>query len=217
MTRTAVLAGASGLVGGYCLEALLREPRYERVIALVRRPLARRHEKLAEEELDRVDELAFPAEADIFCALGTTMRKAGSKAAFRQVDFERPKRLAERGAVCGAAQFVLVSSVGADTRSRNFYLRVKGETEREVAALPFRAVHIFRPSFLTGPRVENRPGEKLAMAVAKKLGFLLRGGLEKYRAIPAETVGRAMVAAALRDERGVCIYDYGIIVWLSRR
>jgi uncharacterized protein YbjT (DUF2867 family) len=217
MKRTAVIAGASGLVGGCCLDALLRREIYERVIALVRRPLGKSHEKLAETQLEAVDELVLPPASDIFCALGTTMRKAGSKAAFRHIDYDYPRRLAERGAACGAAQFLLVSSVGADARSRNFYLRVKGETEHAIAGLPFRTVHIFRPSFLLGARVEPRRGEHIAGAVAEKAGFLLHGRLEKYRAISAEIVGRAMVAAALREERGVCVYEYGMIHWLSRR
>jgi uncharacterized protein YbjT (DUF2867 family) len=107
--------------------------------------------------------------------------------------------------------------VGADARSRNFYLHVKGETEEAVSALPFRAVHIFRPSLLLGEREEARPAERAGAAAAPWLNLLLRGGLKKYRAISAETVARAMAAAPLRSERGVCVYDYQMILWLSQR
>jgi len=159
----------------------------------------------------------MPHGADVFCALGTTIRKAGSKPAFRRVDYEYPKVLAERAIACGAEQFVLVSSAGADARSPGFYLRVKGDTERAAAALPFHAVHIFRPSLLLGEREESRPAERLGAAVGPWLNFLLRGRWQKYRAIPAEAVGRAMAAAAFRSERGICVYEYEMILWLSGR
>ena len=219
MNRTAVIAGASGLVGGYCLRALLDRPEYDHVRTIGRRPLPLTHEKLDQQtsDFDDLRTLDIPAGADVFCALGTTLRKAGSKAAFRKVDLEYPKALAERAIACGAQQFLLVSSVGADARSRNFYLHVKGETERTIGAMPFRAVHIFRPGFLLGSRGEDRPGERIAAALLPRLEFLLRGNWQKYRAIPAEIVGRAMPAAAMRSERGICVYEYEMIYWLSRK
>jgi uncharacterized protein YbjT (DUF2867 family) len=217
MSRSAVIAGASGLVGGFCLQALLQDPHYERVIAYGRRTLPQNHPKLTSVITDFHSFDGFPDAADVFCALGTTIRNAGSRAAFRQVDFDYPKALAECAAQHGAVQFVLVSSVGAGARARNFYLRVKGETEREVANLPFRSVHLFRPSLLTGPRAETRPGERVAIAMAGVFGFALRGRLRRYRAIPAEIVGRAMVAAAVRGEPGVSIYEHDAIHWLASR
>ena len=152
--ETALIAGATGLVGSHCLRTLLDGGYYERVIALTRRPLDRRHPRLVEtivdfEKLDEID--LFPA-ADVFCALGTTMRRAGSQPAFLKVDFEYPRIIAARSAAAGARRFLLVSSVGADSRSNNFYLRVKAELEKAVNALPFESTHIFRPSFLVGER-----------------------------------------------------------------
>jgi uncharacterized protein YbjT (DUF2867 family) len=219
MSRTALIAGASGLVGGYCLRALLARPEYARVVALARRPLPVAHEKLSQAiaDFDRLESFEMPRGADVFCALGTTIRKAGSQAAFRRVDYEYAKALAELAIACGAEQFVLVSSVGAEACSRNFYLRVKGETERAVSALPFRAVHILRPSLLIGEREESRPAERVGIALAPRLNFLLRGPWQKYRPIEAERVGCAMAAAALRSERGVCVYEYQMILWLSNR
>ena len=219
MNRAAVIAGASGLVGGYCLRALLERPEFGRVTALVRSPLPLDHEKLTQHTADfaRLETLDIPRGAAVFCALGATLAKAGSKAAFRLVDYEYPKALAERAIACGAEQFILVSSAAADARSPLFYLRVKGETERAIGAMPFRAVHIFRPSLLLGQRQENRPAERLGAALAPRINALLRGRWQKYRAVPAETVGSAMAAAALRSERGVCVYDYEMILWLSKR
>ena len=207
MVRTAFIVGASGLVGRSCLRALLECPEYGRVIAAGRRPLGVAHSKLVEGE---------PTEAvdDAFCAIGTTIKKAGSREAFRAVDYEIPVRTAER---CGARRFVVVSSVGADARSKNFYLRVKGEMEEAVSALPLEAVHIFRPSILVGDREESRAGEKVGAMVARALRFALVGGLRRYRPIAAEVVGRAMVVVAVRGEAGRHVYEYGGIVAMGGR
>jgi uncharacterized protein YbjT (DUF2867 family) len=209
-SRTALLIGASGLVGGFCLRALLADSVYAKVISLARRPLPLSHEKLLQQVVDfeNVDALSLPSIDDVFCAVGTTIRKAGSQQAFRQVDFALPVAVATSALKSGARQFLLVSSVGADPRSGNFYLRTKGEVEQAVAALPFQAVHIFRPSFLMGPRAEFRLGEIVAIPVAKVLQNAMVGGLRKYRPIQAEDVARAMVAAAKAHRTGMQVYEY---------
>jgi len=214
--RTALIAGASGLVGGECLKRLLADPDYERVVAIVRKPLPA-HPKLESKVVDFAQLSAldpFPV-TDVFCALGTTIKKAGSQEAFRKVDFEYPKAFAEFGKQCGAATLALVSSVGADTASSYFYLRVKGETESALAAMGFASTSIFRPGFLLGNRTENRPLERFASPFSKAIGFLLVGGLRKYRAIEGATVGHAMVAAAKRGAPGTDIYEFDEIVTLS--
>lgn len=212
-SRTALLIGASGLVGGFCLRALLADSAYAKVISLARRHLPVSHERLLQQVVDfeNVDALPLPAVDDVFCAVGTTIRKAGSQQAFRQVDFELPVAVAKSALKSGARQFLLVSSVGADPRSSNFYLKTKGEAEQAVAALPFQAVHIFRPSFLMGPRTEFRLGEVVAIPVARALQYAMMGGLRKYRPIHAEDVARAMVAVAKAHCTGVQVYEYSEI------
>lgn len=215
--RTAVVAGATGLVGSRCVDLLLKDSGYHRVLTLVRHPLALRHPKLQQlvTDFDRLENLELPEDADIFCALGTTIRKAGSQAAFREVDYEYPKKLAFRGAGFQSRQFLLVSSVGANPAAGNFYLRVKGETEKAVSALPYKAVHIFRPSILAGERSESRPGEQLGIALARAFEFAMIGGFRKYRAMPANVLAAAMVAAARHARAGKHVYHYDEIVTLA--
>lgn len=209
--RTALLAGATGLVGGHCLDRLLAEPAYTRVITLGRRPLPRDDAKLEQRvvELDRLGTagLEFPRASDVFCCLGTTMKQAGSEAAFRQVDFTYVVSLASLALGSGATQFLLVSSLGANPTSRIFYSRVKGETEAAVTALPFEGRQIFRPSILVGARHERRAGESLGAALLRGTAFAMVGPLRKYRPIAAATVAEAMVRVALRAPRGVNIYE----------
>lgn len=215
---TALLVGATGLVGGHCLDLLLEASPYRKVIVYTRRPLGREHPKLEAividfEKLRDLD--PFPA-ADVFCALGSTIAKAGSQHAFLKVDFEYPSALAERSAAAGSTQFLLVSSVGADPKSGNFYLRVKAEVEKAVSARPFESVQIFRPSLLLGDRKEFRLGEKAAGLAARAGQFALVGKLRKYRPVGAETVARAMVNAARQGRPGRPIYQYDEILALSR-
>jgi uncharacterized protein YbjT (DUF2867 family) len=203
--RTALIAGATGLVGQACLVQLLRRPEYDRVVALVRRPLDIADTKLQPEIVDfDHPESMRPVAADVaFCALGTTMAKAGSPEAFRRVDYLSVLTVADLALQGGVGQFVLVSSVGADPTSGNFYLRVKGEADAAVSKRSFRAVHILRPGLLLGSRPEVRTMESIAQTLAPLLNPLLRGRLVKYRAIPAAVVGAAMVAASLEGTEGV--------------
>jgi uncharacterized protein YbjT (DUF2867 family) len=218
--KVALLAGATGLVGGQCLEQLLDTPDYDRVIALTRRPLATRHAKLDQRRID-FDQLGregtdFPAADDVFCCLGTTMKRAGSEAAFRQVDFVYVVSLAGQALARGAKQFLLVSSLGANAKSPIFYSRVKGEAEAAIAALPFEGRQIFRPSILTGERVEHRAGERAGIAVMRGVSFAMIGPLRKYRPIAARTVARAMIRVAHQAPRGVNIYASNDIERLGR-
>lgn len=214
---TALVVGATGLVGGECLNALLAGGAYERVIALTRRPLKQQHPRLIETivDFDKLEDLEpFPA-ADVFCALGTTIAKAGSQADFLKVDFEYPRIIAERSAAAGARQFVLVTSVGADPQSSNFYLRVKAQLEKAVTGRPFESVHIFRPSFLIGKREEFRLAELFGGTASRAVQFALIGKLRKYRPIRAATVAGAMAAAARKAEPGRHIYHYDDILSLA--
>ena len=208
--RTAWLAGATGLVGGFVLRQLLGSEWYSQVVALTRRTMKVEHPKLEQRlvDFDQLQFLDLPPAGDVFCALGTTIKKAGSQEAFRRVDLEYPLALANKAAASGAQQFLLVSSVGANARSRNFYLRTKGELEDAVSALPFTGIHIFRPSLLVGPREERRPAERVAKVLMKVLSPFLIDGLSRYRAIKAEEVARAMVAAAVLGGSGRNVYEY---------
>lgn len=217
-SRTAVVLGASGLVGGFCLKALLDESDYTRVLTFGRRelpPLTRAKVTQRVADLGSLTADDFRGAQDVFSALGTTIHKAGSQAAFRNVDLDLPLRAAEQALKAGAEQFVAVSSVGADPSSKNFYLRTKGELERELAKLPFRAVHILRPSLLIGKRSEFRLGESIAMKIAPALDLLTLGPLRRYHSMRAEIVGKAMVGAARQGSSGVFIYEFDPIVKLA--
>src|SRR5262249_51254117 len=149
----------------------------------------------------------FPRATDVFCCLGTTMKQAGSEAAFRQVDFTFVVSLASLALGAGARQFLLISSLGANPKARIFYSRVKGETEGAVSALPFEGRQIFRPSILVGERREQRTGESIGAAVMRGSAFAMVGRLRKYRPIAAATVAEAMVRVALRAPRGVNVFE----------
>lgn len=198
------------MVGSACLQELLKTLDYDPVYALVRRPLSVANPKLAEirSDADHFGTLPSMKGAVVFCAIGTTIKKAGSQAAFRHVDYDYPLQIAQAALGAGAIDFVLVSSVGADASSGSFYLRVKGELERAVSALGFRSVHILRPSVLMGERAESRTGERAGIAVANAIQFLLIGGLSKYRPIAGADVGRAMVRCAGSPSPGVHIHHW---------
>ncbi|HVF87991.1 MAG TPA: hypothetical protein VM866_10390, partial [Pyrinomonadaceae bacterium] len=177
-TRSALLVGATGLVGGHCLNLLLEDAAYQKVVVLGRRMLPVGHRKLEQHIID-FDQLTDYARLiygqDVFCCLGTTIKKAGSQEAFRRVDFTYPHEVARVAAGNGAEQMLLVSALGADARSRVFYNRVKGETEEAVSKLPFGGVQIFRPSLLLGERQEVRRGEQIAERAMKLFSFALIG------------------------------------------
>jgi len=202
-----VLAGATGLVGRSCLRLLVAEAACSRVVVLARRPLD--PESLAPKveahhvDFDRLADHAPLLRADaVLCALGTTMRVAGTRERFRHVDFDYPLALARHGLAQGARHFLLVSALGADARSRVFYPRVKGELEEAVRRLGYRSLTIARPSFLLGERGEFRLGEQ----IARRLAFLVP---RRFKPVPAAAVAAALVWAALADEPGVRVIESG--------
>jgi uncharacterized protein YbjT (DUF2867 family) len=204
--RKALLVGATGLVGSRLLDLLLQDPDYAEVHVLVRRPTGIAHPKLRERVVDFVhlDATAMPAVDDAFCCLGTTIRAAGSREKFRGVDCTAVLDVARLALKAGARQFMLVTAMGANSSSRVFYNRVKGEVEDAVSKLGYRMVCIFRPSFLAGDRKQSRHGEQIALATLKRLPFLLP---KKYRPVADVAVARAMIDAAKREEPGVHIIE----------
>lgn len=208
--NTALLVGATGLVGGHLLELLLQAPGYGRVEVLARRPLGREHPKLRAHVVDftRLDALTDGVQvADVFCALGTTIARAGSQDAFRQVDHDHVLAVARWARARGAAQFLLVSALGAAAGSRVFYNRVKGETEADLQRLGYPALVMVRPSLLLGERAEFRAGERVAEAVLRPLRPLMRGPLRAYRPIPARAVAAAMLRLAQERRPGVRVVE----------
>ncbi|MBQ0945289.1 NAD(P)H-binding protein [Ideonella sp. 4Y16] len=192
--RTVVLAGATGLVGQHLLQGLLADPGVAQVISLGRRPATLSHPRLQALVVDFAALPALPPSDEVYLALGTTIKVAGSQAAFRAVDFDANLAVARAALAAGARRAGLVSAMGADARSAVFYSRVKGELEDTLAALPFDGLLIARPSMLEGDRAAlgqpERPGERWASALGRWLGPLVPAN---YRPIPA-----AAVAAALR-------------------
>lgn len=212
--RTALLVGASGLIGRSCLDALLQDGAYSKVTAFVRKPLPLQHPKLQQQVVD-FDQLEYHAHLikgdDIFCCLGTTIKQAGSQDAFYKVDFTYPYNMATIASRNDARQFLIVTSLGASSKSGVFYSRVKGNVEEAVSGLKFSTIHIFRPSLLLGNRAEFRLGEKIAMFLFRILGFILIGRWRKYRAIRASVVAEAMVIMAKLDLQGKLTYESDVI------
>lgn len=196
---TALVLGATGLVGRALVRRLLDDARCSEVRVLARRALPLAHPKLQVTVVD-FDALAAHAASfrvdHVFCCLGTTLERAGSPTAFRRVDFDYVVDAAHLSAQAGVAHFVWVSSIGADARSRAFYTRVKGEAEDAVAALPLARWSAVRPSLLLGEREERRPAEDLAARVLAPLAPLMRGPLRRYRPIDADSVAASMIALA---------------------
>jgi len=200
--RSALLVGATGLVGARLLNRLIAHPAYERVTIWVRRPVSLQIHKFAQVVVDfeHLRDYANKCDAqDVYVALGTTIKVAGSQAAFRRVDHDYPVEIARIALQRGAQRFLMVSALGAETQSRVFYSRVKGETETDIRALGLPKAWFFRPSLLVGDRQDPRPGEGMALALSKVIAPFLLGGLRKYRPVAADAVAAAMVYAAVQD------------------
>ncbi|HEY0144300.1 MAG TPA: hypothetical protein VGF48_25670 [Thermoanaerobaculia bacterium] len=201
--RSVLLLGATGLVGREVLMLLLPDDSVKRVVVVARRTTGLSHPRLHEYvfPLGEMEQHAEAFEVDqIICALGTTIKQAGSQERFRVVDHDLPLRAARLGLARGARHYLLVSSAGADARSRIFYSRVKGELERDLLSLGYRSVTIARPSILAGVRGEQRRGEQLAL----RLGWLMPASLKP---IDARAVARALINAAREDQPGTSILD----------
>lgn len=213
-----MIAGATGLVGGHLLRRLLAQVSYTRVEILVRRESSISHPKIIQRIVDfeHLEAGLAAAADDVFCCLGTTIKKAGSQDAFRRVDHDYPLMLARMAQAAGARRFLMVSALGADPHSSVFYSRVKGEAERDIAAIGLPTVIFMRPSILLGERQEHRPGEGAGALVGQLIAPLLVGPLRKYRPIHADDVAAAMIYAANHDVPAGPV-DSDEIAWLARQ
>jgi uncharacterized protein YbjT (DUF2867 family) len=218
MPLTAVVLGATGLTGNSLVTLLLHDNRFSKVKVLLRSPSLKQRPGLEPVIVDFDDEegLASALHGDVlFCCIGTTIAKAGSKENFRKVDFEIPVRCATIAHRQNMQQFLLVSAVGANPASINFYARTKGETEQAIEKIGFPALHIFRPSVLLGAREEFRLGEWIGKFLILVFYFLLQGRWKKYRPIKAVNVAKAMINAAINTPSGTHVYESDAIKELA--
>lgn len=209
--QTAVVLGATGLIGSHVLEQLLQDDAFTKVKVLARRPLPLQHPKLEVIVTDFSNYDQYQTNLGtgdcIFSCIGTTNANVkGDKALYRTIDFDIPVNAARFGIEAGFKQFLLVSSVGANANSSLFYTRLKGEVEEVIANFHFKRFHVFRPSLLVGERKNKRLGETIGIAVFKLFNFLIPS---KYKMITGEKVATAMVNAAKKGKEGMNFYYYG--------
>lgn len=207
--KSALLVGASGLVGSELLSCLLISQEYSKVIVLVRKSLGLNHAKLEERVID-FEELALYKDCfkveDVFCCLGTTIKKAGSQEAFKKVDVDYPLEVARLAKEMQAEKFLIISSMGANPNSAVFYSRMKGLLEQKLTEIGIKSLYIFRPSLLIGDRKEFRMGEAVSALFTKGLSFLFMGPLKKYKPITANAVASGMCRAAQNKAEGIHTY-----------
>lgn len=200
--KTALILGASGLTGQHLMELLLDDPLYAQITIYVRKPVHISHPKLVQQIVD-FEQLNSAIDAtDVFCCLGTTIKKAGSQDAFKQVDLIYPQKIAALQLAAGSQKFLVISAVGADEKSSIFYSRTKGQLEKALTLLRYPCLCIFRPSFIMGDRAERRVGEKIGIYIAKLVSPLLVGPLRKYKPISAVALARSMQHAAHHSVNG---------------
>jgi len=206
---TATLIGATGLIGNYLLEELLNDPFYDTVRILIRRPMDKTHPKLEKKIVDFNDGdsllVALSNSDVVFCTIGTTQKKVkGDKEAYRKIDYDITVNAARFSKMTGCEKFILVSSVGANSKSNSFYLKLKGEVEEAVKETGLKTIHIMRPSMLLGERKEARLGESIGKVIMAPLSFLFPA---KYKPIHAKDVAKAMLAVSKKNEEGYFVYE----------
>ncbi|MGW8315980.1 MAG: NAD(P)H-binding protein [Bacteroidales bacterium] len=208
--QRAAIIGATGLIGGQLVALLQDDPMYDKIHLVVRRPVHLDHPKFRVKEIDFEDHGAFKAAIEgidvVYCAVGTTTRKVkGDRQAYRKVDVDIPLNAARFCEEGGGQQFLVVSSIGANSKSNTFYLRLKGEVEEQLKEMAIPSVSVFRPSLLLGRREEHRFSERISQQVMGPLAFMVPS---RYRPIQARDVARAMVSASRHPVPGFRIYYY---------
>ncbi|MCC6287864.1 MAG: NAD(P)H-binding protein [Chitinophagaceae bacterium] len=220
--KTAVLLGATGLTGNHLLQLLLADDRYEKVRAIVRKPLQQSHSKLEVKVIDFKNEQAFKEAIGsgdiIFCCIGTTMKNVkGDKTLYRQIDYDIAVNAAKYGSENGFTQYLLISAIGSNAGSSNFYVRLKGEVEHAIQTFPYRSIDIFRPSLLMGDRKEKRIAEKIFQGIMPVFSLLMIGGMQQYKPIHITLLAKAMCNAPFVNETGVHIEVYKDILKLANQ
>lgn len=218
--KTAAIIGATGMIGGYLVEQLLNDPAIETVRVIVRRPFEQKHPKMETKLVDFNDyeslKLAIDGSNMVFCAIGTTQKNVkGDKALYRKIDFDIPVKAIRICKETGCEVFAIVSSVGANSQSNNFYLKLKGEVEDALAQSGLKSIHIMQPSQLLGDRKENRPVEKFFKGLMTVVSPVLAGSLAKYKPIHGKDVAKAMINASKNGQKGIHRYSYREIMKLS--
>lgn len=207
--KTAVVAGASGLIGKELVQILINSDQYRLIYSLVRKNSGLVHEKIREKVInfEKIGQLKFDEPIDdVFCTLGTTMKQAGSRDNFKKVDFEYVVALANLGKKVGASKFLMISAMGANPKSLVFYNQVKGMTEDALKKIGFNQLVILRPSLLLGERSEMRIAERLSGFIMKALNLLIP---DNYKAIRAEKVADSMLKMAMKSTGNVSIVKSG--------
>lgn len=210
MGKTAIIVGASGLIGKFCLSYLLMDKNYSKVIAISRTSLNIKDSKLENIVCDFSQLAQYKDKLiadDVFCCLGTTIAVAGSQENFKKVDLDYPLELARITKQMGAKKFLVVSAMGANKNSSIFYNRVKGELEESLKNIGFESLHIFQPSLLTGFRKEYRMGERFAQTTMKIFRPLMFGPFKKYLPIEGMVVAHGMHLQAQDHKQGVFVYE----------
>ena len=219
--QTAVVIGATGMIGEMVTKLLLQDDAFNKVRILVRKPVLLQHPKLETELVNFADLNDFKNKLGsgdcIFSCIGTTQKNVKrNNELYRSIDYDIPLNAANFGKAAGFQSFSIVSSVGADPASSNFYLRLKGELEDAISTVGFNSLHIFRPSMLLGKRTEYRFGENILQGTFKALSVLLFGPFKKYKAIQGAVVAAAMVNAAKQEVEGKFLYEYDAIELLAK-
>lgn len=218
---TAVVIGATGLTGNLVLNELLKDSKFKTVRILVRRNIDITHPKLQQEivNFNDIDDLTKKfGEGDvIFSCIGTTQKKVkGDKTHYTNIDHDIPVNAARIGISKNFKKFLIISAIGANENSSNFYLSLKGKTENALKQFSFTSLAIFQPSILNGDRKENRTGEKIAQTIMELISFMFLGNLKKFRAIGANNVAKAMVNESKQQNTGVHYYQYAEMMNLAR-
>ena len=218
--KTALIIGSTGLIGSHLLELLLESIEYDQIITFVKRDSGIQHPKLKQHIIDFDKPETYSTLVvgdDFFCTIGTTIKNAGSKDAFRKVDFEYPKLFADLALKSNIKKFLLISSLGAAANSGNFYLKTKGEIQDFLKKCNFESVTVLQPSLLLGDRKEFRLGEKIGTFFMKIFSLIFIGSIKKYKPIQAEDVAKAMYSIAQKNHKGFHILESDAIQEIANK
>jgi uncharacterized protein YbjT (DUF2867 family) len=210
MKTSAIILGANGLIGSSLLQQLLVNNQFDGIKIFVRKLLPIQHSKLVQiiTDFENIEAVKNEINATvIYCCLGSTKKKTPNLAQYRKIDHDYPIYFAKEGLKNGMTQFHLISSLGANPNSSNFYTKMKGETEEDIKKLGIPSLYIYQPSFLKGYRKEKRSGEKIMLKVMKFVDLILIGSLKKYKTIAAEVVAKAMINESIKNKSGIFVIE----------